>query len=276
MPYLDTSAKRKSALITAFIMSFLLLFFTFVSVITELEEPEESGIAINFGNTSVGSGPVETARTTRVSPPANPEPTPPQPQTPQVDNVATQDNTDAPVVHSDPKQDQPKEQPVDKPKEKPVEENKPDPKPDQNVLDALNSVTGADPVNGDTDQGQGPGDGPGNKGDINGDPYANTYYGQPGSGQGGKGYGLKGRSRLGYQPKLPTCDESGTVVVEITVNKKGEVVKAVPGKQGTSNRVQCLLDAARKTAESYKFSPAPDATKDFQIGFVKVVFKVGE
>lgn len=273
MSYLDTSEKRKSAIITAGIMSVLLLFFTFVSVLTELDPPEESGIAINFGNTSVGSGPVETAQTARVSPPSNPEPQT-QP-TQQVDNVATQDNTDAPVINSDPTQDKPAEKPVTKPVEKPVEQ-KPDPKPDQSVMDALNSVTGTNPVDGDTDQGEGPGDGPGNKGDINGDPYANTYYGDPGTGQGGKGFGLKGRSRLGYQATLPTCDETGTVVVEITVNKSGRVVKAVPGKQGTTNRVQCLLDAARKTAESYKFSAAPDARNDFQIGFVEVIFKVGE
>lgn len=273
MGYLDTSDKRKSAIITGTIMAVLLLFFTFVSVLTELEEPEESGIAINFGNTVVGSGPVEPAVTTRVSPPSNPEP---QTQTTQqTDNVATQENTDAPVINSDPTNDRPVEKPVDKPIKKPVEK-KPDPKPDQNVLDALNSVTGADPVDGDTDTGEGPGDGPGNKGDINGDPYANTYYGDPGTGQGGKGFGLKGRSRLGYKKVLQTCDETGTVVVEITVNKLGKVVKAVPGKRGTTNRIQCLLDAARETAESYKFSPARDARNDFQIGFVEVIFKLGE
>lgn len=273
MSYLNTSEKRKSAIITATVMSFLLLFFTFVSVLTEIEEPEESGIAINFGNTAVGSGPVETARTTRVSPPSNPKPQTQPSQ--QVDNVATQDNTDAPVINSDPTQNKPTDQPVNKPVDKPVE-TKPDPKPDQNVLDALNSVTGADPVDGDTDTGQGPGDGPGNKGDINGDPYANTYYGDPGTGQGGKGFGLKGRSRIGYDAVLPTCDETGKVVVEITVNRNGRVIKAVSGKRGTTNRVQCLLEAARKTAESYKFSAAPDARNDFQIGFVEVIFKVGE
>lgn len=265
MGFLDTSEKRKAFILTASITAVLLLVFTFVTVLKELDPPEESGIAINFGNTDVGSGPIEPAQPTRVQPTkANPST---QPQ--QLDNVATQDNTDAPTIKSDPKNNKP----VTKPADKPIK--KADPKPDASVLDALNSVTGAKPVDGTTAQGQGPGDGAGNKGDINGDPYANSYYGAPGNGSGGKGYGLNGRGKVGGTGAQPDCFETGRVIVEIEVDRNGRVVNATPGKKGTNNRAQCLLDAARKSAMTYKFSPAPKAPA-LQIGYIEVNFKVGE
>jgi len=264
MAFLDTREKRKSLVITAILTSVLLLAFTFVTVLTELDPPEEVGIAINFGNTEVGSGPVEPAERTKVTPAKSKA----QSQQEQLDNVATQDIADAPTIKSDPTNDKPVKKPADKPAKKP------DPKPDNSVLDALNSVSGAKPADGTTSQGQGPGDGPGNKGDLNGDPYANSYYGK-GKGTGGKGFGLSGRGKVSGIGAEPDCFESGRVIVEIEVNRDGKVVSASPGKQGTTNKAQCLLDAAYKSAMTYKFTAAGDA-RAIQIGFVEVIFKVGE
>lgn len=271
MSYLKTKEQKKSAIISVLLVVLIILLFRFVSIINVIEAPEDSGIAINFGNTAVGSGPVEPAKTTKVSPLSNPEQVT-QPETPQVEDIVTQDNTEAPSVVSDPEV-KPTTKPT-KPATKPVEPQ-PDPKPDSSVLDALNSVTGAETVEGQSNTGEGPGDGPGNKGDINGDPYANTYYGAPGSGQGGKGYGLKGRGKVAGRGILPTCDETGKVIVEIEVDRAGNVKKATPGKRGTTNRAECLLIAAKKSAMTYRFSAAPQA-KEIQIGFIEVIFKVGE
>ncbi|BAO55354.1 energy transducer TonB [Nonlabens marinus] len=270
MGFLDTKEKRKSFAISAGIMATLLLFFVFVTVFTVLDPPEESGIAVNFGNTDVGSGPIEPARPTKVTPESSPQESNQEAST--AENIITRDDmTDAPVIQSQPT---PKEnQPTKKPADKPVK--KPDPKPDTSVLDALNNATGSKPADGDNNSGEGPGDGPGNKGDINGDPYANTYYGDPGNGQGGKGYGLSGRGKIGGRGIEPDCTETGTVIVEIQVNRNGNVVNAIPGKKGTTNRAACLLDAARKSAMTYKFSAAPQA-RDVQIGFIEIIFKVGE
>lgn len=264
MSFLNTPEKRKAAILTSVITLALLLVFTFVTVLTEIEPPEEQGIAINFGNTDVGSGPVEPAEATKVSPAKSSS----QSQQEQLDNIATQDNTDAPTIKSDPTNDKPVKKPADKPAKKP------DPKPDSSVLDALNSVTDAKPADGTTSQGQGPGDGAGNKGDINGDPYANAYFGS-GKGTGGKGFGLNGRGKVAGRGAQPDCNEAGRVIVEIEVDKSGRVVNATPGKKGTQNKAQCLLDAARKSAMTYKFTPAPDA-RDIQIGFIEVIFKLGE
>ncbi|WP_124979591.1 TonB family protein [Nonlabens xiamenensis] len=270
MGYLKTKEQKISATVSVLLIITLVLIFRFVSLINVIEPPEESGIAINFGNTAVGSGPVEPAKATKVTPESNPEPV--TQETPQVDNVVTQDNTDAPSVPSDPENTDPVTKPVDKPVEaKP----KPKPKPSSSVLDALNSVTGAETVDGDTDTGEGPGDGPGNKGDINGDPYANTYYGAPGSGSGGKGYGLAGRGKVAGRGVSPDCFETGRVIVEIQVDRNGNVVNAKAVSKGSTNMADCLQRAAVKSAKTYKFSAAPQA-KPIQIGFVEVNFKVGE
>jgi protein TonB len=72
MSYLKTKEQKKSATISILLVVLLILLFRFVSIINVIEAPEDSGIAINFGNTAVGSGPVEPAKTTKVAPQSNP------------------------------------------------------------------------------------------------------------------------------------------------------------------------------------------------------------
>ena len=273
MAYLETKEQKRAAALSLFLILALIAIFRFVSVLNIIEPPEESGIAVNFGNTDVGSGNNIQPAPTKVTPPSNPEPVEPTDPTP-VDNVATQDNTDAPAIDSDPEVTEP----VTKPAKKPIEkkpEPKPEPKPSNDVLDALSNVEGADPADGENNDGEGPGDGPGNKGQLNGNPYANTYYGNPGSGQGGKGFGLSGRGKVAGQGVKPDCFETGTVIVEIEVDRQGRVQKATPGKRGSTNTAACLLKAARESAKTYRFTAAPKANA-IQIGFIEVVFKVGQ
>jgi outer membrane biosynthesis protein TonB len=275
MAYLETREQKISAGLSLFLILLLIALFRFVSVLNIIEPPEESGIAVNFGNTDVGSGNNFEPNPTKVTPPAEPEPVEAVEPAP-VDNVATQDNTDAPVINSDPTVDTPVKKPVDKPVEKPIEPKpKPKPKPSNSVLDALSNVEGAEAVDGENNDGEGPGDGPGNKGQLDGNPYANTYYGNPGTGQGGKGFGLSGRGKVAGKGVEPDCFEVGKVIVEIEVDRTGKVVKATPGKQGSTNTAACLLAAARESAKTYKFTPASEANP-IQIGFIEVIFKVGE
>ncbi|MGB3590809.1 MAG: hypothetical protein WBA16_03905 [Nonlabens sp.] len=274
MRYLETKEEKRSAIISGLIILLLLALFKFVSVINIIDPPQESGIAVNFGNTDVGSGRNIQPKPTKVVP--KPKPQPVQEPTPkQPDNVLTQDNTAAPVIESDPKVKEPvkKTEPV---KSEPVKEvKKTDPKPDDSVLDVLRNVEGSKPIDGDDNDGEGPGDGPGNKGVLNGDPYANTYYGTPGNGKGGKGFGLSGRGKISGRGVEQDCFETGTVIVEIEVDRQGIVRKATAGKQGTTNKASCLLEAAEKSAKTYRFSAAPKANAT-QIGFVEVIFQVGQ
>ena len=115
----------------------------------------------------------------------------------------------------------------------------------------------------------------GDKGSPDGDPYATSYYGSPGSGSGTGGYGLNGRSLVNNGKVPQECNESGRVVVRITVDKSGKVIKAEPGVRGTTNNSPCLLEPARKTAFMHKWNLDSNAPSE-QVGFVVVNFKLGE
>ena len=97
----------------------------------------------------------------------------------------------------------------------------------------------------------------GNQGVPTGDPNSNNY-GAGGSGNGSKGSGpsfsLAGRTAsLLPKPKYPGDDE-GVVVVEITVDKAGNVISAVPGKRGTTISNQKFLEEAKQAALKAKFN----------------------
>ena len=71
------------------------------------------------------------------------------------------------------------------------------------------------------------------------------------------------------------CNQEGTVVVRITVNKNGNVINADPGVKGSTNTHPCLLLPAKKTALLHKWYPDEKAPEK-QIGYVLIQFKLGE
>ena len=108
-----------------------------------------------------------------------------------------------------------------------------------------------------------------------GDPYATSYYGSPGSGSGTGGYGLNGRSLVSKGKVEQECNQEGRVVVKIVVDRNGTVISATPGVKGTTNNNPCLLDPAKKTAFMHKWNLDSNAPSQ-QVGFVVVNFKLGE
>ena len=272
MPYLDTPHKKKSFTITCILMA-IILFLMFIVGMTYMDPPEEGGIAVNFGTSSVGSGNVQPTKPVASAPKntaPEPEPTPPQPEI--KDEVVTQDIEDAPVIEEKPKEtpkpkvDKPKEKPV----EKPVEEAKPDPKPDQSTTSALDALINGPKKDGAAQGGEGDDNQAGDKGDPNGDPNASSYYGT-GKGLDGDGnYQLGGRKALGKPKRVQECNEAGTVVVSIEVDRSGAVIKAVPGVRGTTNNSRCLLEPAKAAALATKFNADGNAPSK-QIG--KIVYR---
>ncbi len=108
-----------------------------------------------------------------------------------------------------------------------------------------------------------------------GDPYATSYYGSPGSGSGTGGYGLNGRSLVSKGKVQQECNQEGRVVVKIVVDRNGKVISATPGVKGTTNNNPCLLEPAKKTAFMHKWNLDSNAPNQ-QVGFVVVNFKLGE
>ena len=128
---------------------------------------------------------------------------------------------------------------------------------------------------GKTDGGEGPDNQGENKGQSNGNPYAPSYFGGSGPGKGNVGYGLGGRGKPSREIYKQDCNEYGLVVVKIEVNLQGNVIKAIPGIKGTTNTHPCLLEPAKKIAESHKWPSDPDAPAR-QIGFVSINFDLGQ
>jgi hypothetical protein len=109
---------------------------------------------------------------------------------------------------------------------------------------------------------------PGDQGDPNGSLYAKNHYGKPGEGgpgSGGKGggisYNIKDRTAKSLPKPKYNSTEQGKVVVSITVDKKGNVVKAKAGAKGTTAD-QSLWKVAEEAAYKAKFDVSKDAPEE--------------
>jgi len=274
MRYFKTKHQKHSARLTTVIM-LLLLLLLFVVGPGYMDPPLEYGVAVNFGTTDTGSGAVQPKKplASETTPVSDPVIEPVKPTAPvesskpaTAEEVLTAEDIESIAIKKAEAEATAKAQAEAErlKKEADLKAKK------KQELDALMGGIGSDDG---TDIGsEGDDDTPGDKGQLNGDPYAPSYFGSPGSGNGGIGYGLNGRGRPSKSKVIPDCDEEGKVVVEIHVNQNGNVVKAIPGKRGTTGDI-CLYNAAKKTALTHKW-PADSKAPAKQIGFVIVDFSV--
>lgn len=65
--------------------------------------------------------------------------------------------------------------------------------------------------------------------------------------------------------------EKGTVVVEISIDKYGHVIKAVPGAPGSTTNSEYLRTKAKQAAESAIFNNVPTAPLE-QKGYITIAF----
>lgn len=248
MDFLETKHKRKSAIITTVIL-IVLLFAIFNFGMRYLDPPEEYGVAINLGDSDFGDG--DPVTNTNVSPSNTNNEEVKEPvkeevvETPKEvvkEDIITEDNAkDLPIVEKKKEEKKEIEKKVEK-KEEVIEK----PKPSKESQDALNSLLKGDKKDGEI-KGEGDDNKKGVKGDKDGDPNSNKYYGKAGSGNDGN-YNLAGRKALSKPIEKPECQQEGIVVVSITVNKNGKVVDAVAGVKGTTNSNPCLLKPAKEAA----------------------------
>lgn len=294
MSLLETKHQKKSMIITS-ILYVLIIIFLFLVGLKYLDPPPENGIEINFGTTDYGSEDIQPTEPVKTAPKQNiPEPTPQETSTttqPVEEEVATQNVEEAPVIEEKKEPKKVKETPVEqKPKEEPKEEVKkipekepvkeipekePDPQPNQSAVDAMKSMLAGKEIDGADVKGEGNDQKAGDKGDPNGNPNANSYYGQ-GTGIDGDGnYKLGGRKALAKTKYIPDCNETGEVHVRIEVNQEGKVIRAEAGVQGTTNLSKCLLEPAERAARNTTFNSDPKAPTR-QIGKIIYVFKLSE
>lgn len=87
------------------------------------------------------------------------------------------------------------------------------------------------------------------------------------------GTGLNGRKIIKKPSPEYNCNEQGKVVVEITVDKNGNVINAIAGVDGTTNKSACLLNASKIAALRTKWQPNNNAP-DKQIGKIEYNFRL--
>ncbi|MBC3759505.1 energy transducer TonB [Hyunsoonleella sp. SJ7] len=280
MKYFETKHERNSAKITALIAVILLLLL-FVVGPPYMDPPIEYGVAVNFGNSDFGKGNVQPKKPVKSEPRVIEEP--PQPESSKAEptksaeakeEVLTQDNAEDIAIKKQ-KEAEAKAKAVAEAKAKAeaerIAKEKREQEKKRKKLDAL--IGGVSKSEGTETGSEGNDNKSGDKGQLDGDPYAPSYFGGKGAGSGGVGYGLNGRGRATFQRLKQDCNESGLVIVKIVVNRSGNVVEATPGVRGTTNNAQCLLEPAKKIALSHKW-PADSNAPSRQIGFVSVNFKL--
>ncbi len=101
--------------------------------------------------------------------------------------------------------------------------------------------------------------GPGNQGAKTGSVDSNVRGDGSGLGDKGISYDLKGR---GFQAlPLPKYEiqVGGRVVVEVSVDRDGKVIQAIPGQKGSTTLDEYLLRVAKEAALKARFESKPDA-----------------
>lgn len=283
MKYLETKHERNSAKITALLMLILVLLF-FVMGPPYLDPPTEYGVAVNFGTTDYGSGNVQPKEPIKAEPKEINKPTEETPAeskseeavVDKVEDVATHESEESIKIKKQKEAEarvKAEAERIEREQREAEEKKRKEQEEKKKKLDEL--MGGIGKSDGEVSGGEGNDNQAGDKGQPDGDPYANSYYGGPGSGSGGVGYGLKGRGAPTKKVYKQDCNESGMVVVRIEVDRSGKVIKAEPGVRGTTNNSACLLEPAKKIALSHKWrsdSKAPTR----QVGFVSVNFKLGQ
>ena len=270
------SEKGKGIAGTAIIYTCVLVLLLMVGFSAPVPPETEQGIVVNFGTDETGSGLIEP------SPPAsNEETTVAQPavsETPsKEDAVATQDfDKEAPEIKkTDPEAERKKKEQIEAErirraaieaervkkaqeeaeKQRIAEEQK-------RISDIANRTKNAlanSKNSGTNTTGEGVTGGAGNQGVTTGSVDSKVRGTGSGTGNSGVSYDLAGRNFQALPPPKYDYQGEGKVVVEINVDRNGNVTSANPGAKGSTTLDEYLLNAAKEAALKAKFESKPDA-----------------
>jgi outer membrane biosynthesis protein TonB len=280
---IDSGDRRKAMVISIVIHAALLLgliLFVLKTTIPPFPEPGGGGgVLVNIGYVDLASGEVQPM-SENVTKEPQPEKVQPQART-QEEKIVTQETEEAVAVHEAKKDTKKDTKKTTTAVTKPVKET---PKVPDRKADPLAMYQGKNT----NSKSQGTASsGTGDQGEKNGDPFS-KYTGKNGNGNGpgsgpGEGPGtgpgngggisfdLSGRSLL----RKPSIDDksqlTGRVVVNITVDKSGAVISAIPGGRGSTTTNEYLFGKAKEAAMRAKFSPSE---ADIQKGTMTFVFLV--
>ena len=246
---------------TILVHALVLLALFLMAFRTPLPLPGEEGVEVDLGLYNQGMGKIQPDK------PAVPEHSnPPKPHEDQSskskDDIVTQDTEEAPSIKTEKKKDQNEESDT-KPKDQPDQ-------PQETTQPAVNPKALFKGTDKSQDGGsEGITGQPGDQGNPNGLAGVKQYDGQGGKGN-GPGYDLGGRGAKSLQRPPKDFPEEGHIVVEIWVDREGNVIRTGIGKGTDITNTEMrntALDAARRS----KFVPDPNAP-DEQKGTITYTF----
>jgi len=274
---------------TIFHLLIIVFFIIYKGFATPLPLPDEEGIFVNFGIQETGSGMVEPPKT-ETPPPVEeavqseevveevqPEEITEEVQPELKEEILTQDIEEAPEIDA---AEQKRKEEEEKERKRIEEEKRKEQErlaelrriEEKRKKDSIEQAQREEQkrllqermekqfAKGDENSqstSDGNTNGTGNQGEITGDPNATNY---DGSGKGeGVSFSLAGRNFLTLPEPEYMKQESGYIVVEVIVDRVGNVVDAIPGKKGTTTTDSKLMEAAKKAALKAKFDTKPDA-----------------
>lgn len=255
--------------------------------------PAPEGLTVNIGDSETGLGPDEPAEAGTV-----------QEQSPMSENVApeevvaeqteaapqeviSQEVEDAPAIEAKKKLEQARKMAEEAERtnreaaeakrvadEKKIAEDaeRQRQESERKRIDAINSrAKGAFGKGSGTATSQGIAGGTGNQGKPDGQAGVNNYQGG-GTGN-GVDWSLNGRSAISVPPPSSGIQEEGKVVVEIIVDKDGNVVDARGGLIGSTTTDARLVKLATDAASKAKFNISPNSPER-QKGKITYVFEL--
>lgn len=252
---------RRTGLIVSLTLHALLLVLFLLFGLKYVIPPPEEGMVINFGTTETGLGTVESepmkSSEEVVVPTPQVNPTPPQPQVtkPVVqEQVVTQDTEEEIALRKEKEAKERAENERKKEEERKRQEEQRLRDEQKHRMDELFAKAKAGEGKGGGEGNTRPG---GNQGSPDGVP--NVPHGGKGGSGSGVSFDLGGRRMVAPPRIVDNSQETGKVVVDITVDKYGKVVQATPGARGSTTTSSHLYRLAREAALDTKFDANPTA-----------------
>jgi len=262
----------------------LAVVFIIFGFTTPLPLPEEEGILINFGVDDDGSGLIEPSAAAQ--PPLEtisvPEASSAEDAASESaeEDILTQDLEEAPEVQAAPEKD-PEAERIEREareaEQKRLDELERQRQEEQRQINEIqdrtrNALESARNNAENTSKSEGETTGTGNQGREDGAVDATSHTGGPGGlGDEGISFSLEGRTPQSLPKPEYNYQVEGIVVVEVTVDRNGNVTTANPGVKGSTTLNEHLMAAAKKAAMAAKFDRKPDAPA-FQKGTITYHF----
>ena len=281
-------SEKKKGIIGTSILHVVLLVLLIVVAFTPPKPPEtEEGILVNFGTDETGFGMIEPS-----PPPVQQEASVPPPKaTPKVQNdepLLTQNNEEAPEVKKvDPEAAKKrlekleadrklKEQLEAERKKREAEEAErkrieAEQKRQADIMNKTRDALANSKNAGTTSKSEGEAGGKGNQGVQTGSVDSKNRGEGSGLGNQGISYDLQGRRIQLLPPPKYDYNEGGRVVVEVSVDRSGKVIQAIPGSKGSTTLDEYLLRVAKEAALKARFDPKSDA-REIQKGTITYNF----